>query len=90
MEIITKFSIGDKVRFPYFPYQSNTLTAVGYISGIMINVGKDEINTRYMVTFPYTCSGVAEGGKVSCCYAGLATGSTESTYFRSKMVTPRT
>lgn len=24
----------------------------------MINVGKDEINTRYMVTFPYTCSGV--------------------------------
>lgn len=58
MTIETKFSIGDKVKFPYFPYQSNTLTAVGYISGIMINVGKDEINTRYMVAFPYTCSGV--------------------------------
>ena len=57
MEIITKFSIGDKVTVSFMAEIENM--QIGYVSGISIEIDvHGYVTTRYSVTIPYEFEGM--------------------------------
>ena len=58
MEITTKFSIGDKVRFNEILGAGREICRVGYVKSIDIAVENDGVRIKYFVCIPYNIGGL--------------------------------